>query len=238
MATSKFIDVSIINREIKDLKLLFKKENTFKEGINRFLQLHLQFYKAEMSGRKDPTFEDLLWTDLNETILRKAVNEKGRTIVYGLWHASRIEDITMNMLVMKGDQIYDKKFKKEINAGIDHTGNSLSADNILKMSSRVNIKALERYRMEVGIQSRKIIKSLQFTEIKHKIRKEDIERVRGAGAVDDVPSANWLLTFWGNKTVEGILFMPASRHQVIHLKENYRAKVNGLKSLTDLIRSS
>ncbi len=231
MNNSKFIDGSIINQEIKDLKILFKKENTFKEGINRFLQLHSQFYKAQMSGRKDPTSEDLLWADLNEIILRKAVNEKGRTIIYGLWHASRIEDITMNMLVMKGDQIYDKKFKKEINAGIDHTGNSLSANDILEMSSRVNIKALERYRLEVGIKSREIIKSLHFTDLKRKVSKEDIERVRSAGAVDDVPSANWLLTFWGNKTVEGILFMPASRHQVIHLKENYRAKIKGMKTV-------
>jgi hypothetical protein len=232
MRNPKFIDVSIINQEIKDLKILLKKEDTFEKGIERFLQLHSQFYKAEMSGRKDPTFEDLLWADLDEAIMRKAVNEKGRTIIYGLLHASRIEDITMNMLVMRGDQIYDKKFKKEINAGIDHTGNSLEKDDILKMSSQVNINALAKYRLEVGRRSREIIKSLHFVDLKRKVKKEDIERVRNVGAVDDVPAANWLLTFWGSKTVEGILFMPASRHQVVHLGENHRAKVKGLKSAT------
>jgi len=44
------------------------------------------------------------------------------------------------------------------------------------------------------------------------------------GGVDDVPSANWLLDFWGNKTVEGILMMPAARHQVVHLNESFKAK--------------
>jgi len=61
------------------------------------------------------------------------------------------------------------------------------------------------------------------------VKKEDIERVRKEGAVDDVPSANWLLDFWGNKSVEGILFMPASRHQIVHLGENFRAKAKGMK---------
>ena len=81
--SSKFIDIKFVNKEIKDIKALFKKEITFEEGKRRFLILHSYFYKAEMSKRKDSTFEDILWDNLNEQVLRTSVNEKVRTIVYG-----------------------------------------------------------------------------------------------------------------------------------------------------------
>lgn len=142
----------------------------------------------------------------------------------------------MNMLVMQGDQVYNSYFKSSIDAGIDHTGNSLSQNDILKMSARVNIQALNSYRLEVGKTSQKIIRSLLFSDLKRKVRNEDIERVRNEGCVDDVPSANRLLPFWKNKNVEGILFMPASRHQLIHLGENFRAKSKGLKSISKVTK--
>lgn len=221
------IDFKSINTEIKDLKTLFRKESTFEQGKQRFLLLQSSFYKSKMSERNVITIEDILYEQLTEDIMRRSVNEKGRTIIYGLWHASRIEDITMNMLVMQGEQIYNKKYRKEINSGIDHTGNSLSREEILEMSKRTNIKALEMYRIEVGKQTQKIISEIKFIDLKRKVLKKDIDRVRDEGAVDNVPAANWLLTFWGNKNVEGLLFMPACRHQLVHLRENFRAKKKG-----------
>lgn len=225
-------DAQSLNAIIKELKTLFKKATTFEEGKKKFLVLHSNLYCSQMSGKKEQTYEDLLWDNLTEKIARTAVNEKDRTILYGFWHSTRIEDITMNMLVNQKDQIYKKlKFKNAINAGIDHTGNSLSKEEILKMSSRIDITALCDYRLTVGKESQKTIQSLQFTDLKTKVTPEDIERVRAEGAVDNVPSANWLLDFWGNKNVEGILFMPASRHQLVHLRENLRAKINGFKTI-------
>lgn len=224
-------DAKTLNVEIKNLKELFRKSATFDEGKKKFLILHSKLYRSEMSGIKESTFEDYLWEGLTEQIARTAINTKGRTILYGLWHSTRIEDITMNMLIKQGEQIYTKNnFKKMINAGIDHTGNSLSPEQILAMSSKINIKALSKYRLEVGKTSQTIIRSLSFADLKRKIAKKDIDRILSEGAVDDVPEANWLLDFWGNKNVEGILFMPASRHQLIHLRENFKAKEKGLRS--------
>jgi hypothetical protein len=220
-----------INVEIKELKELFKKEDTFEKGKKKFLEFHANCYLSEMSKRKQKTFEDLLWENLSEPILRTVVTEKGRTILYGLWHSARIEDMTMNVLVNKKEQVYfSKDFRNGINAGIDHTGNSLSKDEIAEMSYRVNIEELSKYRIEVGRSSQKIIRSLNFQDLKRKVKNDDIEKLRSTGSVDDVPSANWLLEFWGNKNVHGILFMPASRHQIVHLRENFKAKGTGVKS--------
>ena len=220
-----------INSDIKELKELFKRQSTFENGKNKFLEFHANCYRSEMSGSRWKTFEDLLWEDLSESILRKAINEKGRTILYGLWHSARIEDMTMNVLVSRKEQIYfSDGYPEKINAGINHTGNSLSEEGIIEMSSRMNIENLCKYRIDVGKSSRKIIRSLHFVDLKRKVQKEDIEILRSNGSVDDVPGANWLLSFWERKNVHGILFMPVSRHLVVHLRENFKAKQNGTKS--------
>ncbi len=227
MKTSELIDGKKINNEIKEIKSLFKMESTFEAGKRRFLALHALLYTSSMSKSTTPTFEDQLWDNLPNDMTRTAVNEKERTIIYGLWHATRIEDMTMNILIQRGQQIHNEKYRNAINAGIDHTGNSLSNKQILEMSARIDIPALSKYRLAVGKRSQSIIKSLQFADLKRKVQKSDIERIRSEGGVDDVPSANWLLDFWAKKNVEGILFMPASRHQIIHLRENFRAKIRG-----------
>ncbi len=219
-----------INSDIKEIKELFKKQGSFEKGKKEFMVFHSNLYKSEMTGQKCKTFEDLLWENLTEEILRTSINEKGRTILYGLWHSTRIEDMTMNVLVNGTQQIYhSSNYRDKINAGIDHTGNSLSRDGISKMSSIINIDELCKYRIQVGKSSQEIIKTLRFEDLKRKVKVEDIDLLHSTGSVDDVPSANWLLTFWGNKNIHGILFMPASRHQVVHLREGFKAKENGLK---------
>lgn len=218
-----------INAEIAELKELFKKQDSFNLGKEKFIDFHTALYPS--SSKDITTFEDLLWEGVTEEIARKAINKKGRTIIYGLWHSARIEDMTMNVLVNNSKQVYySGNFDKKINAGINHTGNSLSDDKILTMSSQINIKELKNYRKKVKAASQKIIKSLHFSDLKRKVKNEDIEELRKDGSVDDVESANWLLDFWGNKSVSGILFMPACRHLVVHLRESFEAKKRGLKN--------
>lgn len=112
--------------KLKELRSIIRKELFIDEAKTLALQLHEMVYTSEMSGTNQRTFEDELWEDLSEETARKAVNTKGRTVVYGIWHATRIEDITMNLLVAADDQIFEKEnWAARINASVKHTGNSL-----------------------------------------------------------------------------------------------------------------
>jgi hypothetical protein len=226
------LDVSELNIGIRNIKTLFSKERTFDDGKQVFLEVHSRFYSSKLAGKKSTSFEDALFDGLTEKTARTAVNKKGRTVLYGVWHSTRIEDMTMNLLVAKTTQVYVReRFNDAINAGIDHTGNSLTTDEILIMSAKIDIDALRAYRLKVGAESQKIIQSLEFSDIKTKVAMKDIERIRTEGGVDDVPAANWLLDFWSKKTVEGILMMPACRHHIVHFNENFAAKAAGNKNV-------
>ncbi|MDT8716808.1 DinB family protein [Clostridium sp. 19966] len=219
------MDLKEWNDKLKYLKTIVKTTEEFDNAINLFLELHSMVFPGEMSDTKEHTFEDELWQGLEEDRVRRAVNEKGRTIAYGIWHSSRIEDITMNILVADGVQVINKdNWLERINASICDTGNELSSEEILEFSKNININELKNYRIAVGKRSEEIIRGLRFGDFERKIPKERLERVMDEKAVANLPSANWLIDFWGKKDVAGILFMPVTRHHVVHLNENMRAK--------------
>lgn len=210
---------------LQNLRSIIKKDNHLQESKDLMLRLHSMVYTSEMSGTNQITFEDELWQNLNNETVRKAENKKGRTILYGLWHSTRIEDITMNLLVMGKDQLFEKdKWFSKINSSIRHTGNSLNNNQILEMSSFINIEELKAYRIAVGRNSQDIIRDLNSNDLKRKVYKENLQRILDENAVDNVEASNWLIDFWGKKDVAGIILMPCLRHQLVHINEGLNAK--------------
>lgn len=213
------------NSNLQRLRSIITDDTRLDEAKNLILRLHTMVYPSEMSGVIQSTFEDELWENLNEDTARKAINKKGRTVLYGLWHSTRIEDITMNLLVAGKDQLFEKdNWFSRINSPIRHTGNSLTSDEILKMSPAINIDELKAYRIAVGLNSEEIIRNLKSGRLKQKVYRENLQRILDEGAVDDVESANWLIDFWGKKNVAGIILMPCLRHQLVHINESLEAK--------------
>jgi len=211
--------------KLQQLRLNIKKDDCLDEAKELILKLHSMVYTSEMSDKNQNTFEDKLWESLDEETARKATNKKGRTILYGLWHSTRIEDITMNLLVAGTDQLFERDdWFSKINSSLRHTGNSLNKDDIMQMSSLINIENLKRYRIAVGRNTENIIRNLKKGEMKRKIYKENLQRILEEKAVDNVTSANWLIDFWGKKDVAGIILMPCLRHQLVHLNESFEAK--------------
>lgn len=216
---------SIWNSYLRELRPMIKNIGNTGAVKGLILQLHSMVFTSEMSGTEHTTFEDELWEGLDEETARFAVNKKGRTIVYGLWHSARIEDITMNLLVAGKDQLFEEShWSERIKSPVKHTGNSLNSDEILNFSALVNIEELKAYRIEVGRNSDNIIRGLKPEELSRKIYSENLKRILDEGAVDNVESANWLIDFWGKKDVAGIILMPCLRHQLIHINESMEAK--------------
>lgn len=76
----------------------------------------------------------------------------------------------------------------------------------------------------MGRRTRGIIKNLSIEDMKRKFDKCKLQSILDEGAVLDVEASNWLIDFWGRKNVSGIILMPATRHQVVHINESLNAK--------------
>jgi hypothetical protein len=219
------MDLKPWNNGIKQLREIILKTDRIEETKSLSLSLHSMVHSSIMSGIDKKTFEDELWEGLDEDIFRTSKNEKGRTIAYGIWHSTRIEDITMNLLVAGDKQIFNSgNWQERINSRIIDTGNAMSENQIMEFSKYINMQELKNYRIEVGRRTREIIKNLSFEDMKRKFDKHRLQRILDEGAVLDVEASNWLINFWGRKNVSGIILMPVTRHHVVHINESISAK--------------
>ncbi|HBL06660.1 MAG TPA: hypothetical protein DDZ33_07025 [Clostridium sp.] len=219
------MDLKSWNDDIKELRKIILKPDKIQESKSLALSLHSMVHLSIMSGVDKKTFEDELWEGLDENTFRTSQNQKGRTIAYGIWHCTRIEDITMNLLVAGDKQIFNRgKWQEKINSNITDTGNAMSEDDIMEFSKNINMEELKKYRIEVGRSTRDIVENLSTQDMKRNFDKHRLQRILDERAVLDVKASNWLIDFWGRKNVAGIILMPMTRHQVIHINESLSAK--------------
>jgi hypothetical protein len=70
--------------------------------------------------------------------------------------------------------------------------------------------------------TREIVKGLQPEDLKIKADPARLEKVMNEGAVDE--ATRWLIDYWGKRNIAGLLLMPATRHNLVHLNECFRLK--------------
>ena len=216
---------SLWNAQQTHLREILLKPDEFDEAMKICLEQHSMVHSSEMSGTNAETFEDELWKGLDNTTFRTAVGVKGRTVAYGIWHSTRIEDITMNILVAGSNQVIaSDNWISGINSSIYDTGNAMNAGEIMEFSKNINMKELRNYRIAVGRRTREIIRGFKPTDLKRKFDDITLKKIFDIGAVSKDEAASWLVDFWGRKNVAGILLMPVTRHHTVHINESLNAK--------------
>ncbi len=213
------------NSQQKLLRGILLKADQLELALKLCLEQHAMVHTAEMSGIKTVTFEDQLWEGLDQITFRSKINKKGRTIAYGLWHSTRIEDITLNLLVVNEKQVIDRaNWLERINSSRYDTGNAMTASEIIEFSQGINMEELRNYRITVGRKTREIIQKLDHSALKRKVAAESLQSVLAQGAVLNVEGAKWLIDYWSKRNIAGILLGPATRHHLVHLNESFSAK--------------
>lgn len=212
-----------LSEQHKQLQRIIRKEQELEQAKEVFLLLHAALHEALVS---DTAYNevDALLQDLSEREFAIMPTSKDETIAWVFWHIARIEDLTMNMLVAQQDQVYNAEWKQRLGISLDDTGNALSDDEIMEFSIAVNVPELLQYRNAVGCKTRQIVQQLSAEDMKRPIAQDDLARIRASGGVSEHPDSLWLLEFWGNKDVAGILLMPPTRHMLMHLNDCCRWK--------------
>jgi hypothetical protein len=69
---------------------------------------------------------------------------------------------------------------------------------------------------------RAIVAALPPPELRQKVEPARLRQIRAEGAVRE--SAGEVLDYWGKRTIAGLLLMPPTWHNFLHLKEALRMK--------------
>ena len=106
-----------------------------------------------------------------------------------------------------------------MNSSIITTGNELSNEQMIEFSKVLNIQELYNYAKLVKENSEKMMLELSFEQTKSKIPEEKKEYLRTLKVADD-----WLIEYWCDKNVRGLLQMPFSRHWIMHVEACWKIK--------------
>jgi hypothetical protein len=212
------------NAQQQVLQRMLNKGEDFPRAIELFLSQHAVLHAGEMAGLKSPTFEDEIWEGLSEENARCIPTKEEHSIAWIFWHLTRIEDITMNLLVAGTPQLFEVEgWLERLGVKEKDTGNAMSENRIAALSQALNLTELRAYRLAVGRRTRQIVQALQPADLKRKAEPTRLQRVLAEGAVE--PAAMGLIEYWGGRTVAGLLLMPPTRHILVHLNEAMRLKL-------------
>jgi hypothetical protein len=211
------------NARHKALRAALSKTERRGEAVELFMQQHAMVQATQVSNCGLQTFEDEVWDGLDEPAFRAIPAGMEHSIAWVFWHLTRIEDMTMNVLAVGGEQIYERDgWHARLGATARDTGNSMAPGEITALSAALDMDALRDYRLAVGRQTRKMVAGLTFEEITSPVRQERLQRLLDEGAV--LPEAAGLLEYWGGLTVAGLLLMPPTRHGLVHINEALKIK--------------
>lgn len=122
-----------LSEQHKELIKIIKKQDKFEDAIKIFLDIHSQLHSNTVSKEKANLINPLI-SDLKSDEYRIMPSKDDETIVWALWHITRIEDLTMNVLIADENQIFNNDWKLKMNVNVSDTGNAMTDDEIMKLS--------------------------------------------------------------------------------------------------------
>ena len=177
------------------------------------------------------TLEDELVKDLQEETFRQypvTAPDTKNSIIWHMWHMTRIEDMTMSVLVNNDVQVlHSGQWNKKFHIDDVHSGNEMTEAEIANLSATLDVDSLLAYRIEVGRNTREVISRLLPGDFKQKLKRQESNNLKCKAVKEE---ASWLLEYWGNKTIAGLVLMPATRHIFLHLNKSIRLKQKIQKS--------
>lgn len=214
------------NQKQKELRSALEGGTEGEKAITLFLSQHGATHTSAVAGESGYSFADQLLAGLNDEDFRRINPKGGYSILWRFWHMARIEDITMSILVADRKQVFIAEgWRARLGAGAIDTGNAMDQDQVEQLNGEVDIRELLAYRDRIGVNTRDIVPQLSAVDFGKPVLRERLDRVLEEGAV--VPEAMGLIDYWGGRTIAGLLLMPPTRHNMVHLNESFRLKPKG-----------
>ena len=212
------------------LRKIIVKTERFDQTLKLCLDMHSFLHDSRISGSNIKTYMDELWDNLTDEQFRYIPPKRDVSIAWDIWHITRIEDLVANILITSSTQVFNEgQWMKKMGIKVTDTGNAMNRKEIEDFTRRINMKALYNYRMETGKKTQKVISRLKPVDMKMKMEPVRIKRILDEGGVLTAENSQWLLDFWSRKTIAGLLLMPITRHQIVHMNDALKLKGKAAK---------
>jgi hypothetical protein len=200
------------------LRRLLMKDRNYREAIPVFMSQHKVMHTAKLYAGVHWSFHDQVLSGLADEQMRLVPKGCSHSVAWAIWHITRIEDVTMNLLLAGSPQIlFSGNWLGKLQIAGVGVGNELTSAESVLLSETINLKALFAYRLAVGKRTQSLAPHLEPAVLGERPAPERLQRVVQEGAVSD--KVSWLLKYWGRNASANLLLMPATRHCLVHLNE-------------------
>ena len=207
----------------KRLRGLLSEGSDLQDSKFLFFKQHQPLHRSAATGSDTWSYAEEIFSDLSEEEFRELPQGEDHTLVWILWHISRIEDITMRVLIADTEQEYlHGGWVDELASPIHHTGNNAPSADMHSLTKEIAPALLLSYRDAVGRNTRELVKTLEWDHLRMKVEPNRLERLVKESAV--LPEAEDLLAYWGKRKIYELLLMPPTRHLMVHLNEAWTIK--------------
>jgi hypothetical protein len=216
-------DAKALNKQQSQLRKALEGALPHEEAIQLCLNQHAMLHSARVTQSGIWSYEDEILDNLSEELFRRVPPGEEHSIVWNIWHLARIEDTAMNFLVAGGPSVFDQgDWLVKLKAPFRDTGNEMLPQEIKQLSVEIDLENLRAYRAAVGSRTQAIIAGLSASDLKQRVDPVRIQSVLDIGAVR--PEASYITDYWSKRNIAGLLLMPATRHNIVHLNEAARLK--------------
>jgi hypothetical protein len=216
-------DPKALNKQQTVVREALKGAIPHEQAIQLCLEQNAMLHSGKVTEKACWSFEDEVLYDLSEETFRRIPSNEEHSIVWCIWHLARIEDTAMNFLVAGNLPVFEQgQWFEQMGVPFRDAGNEMSAEDITRLSAEINLEALRAYRVAVGHRTQEIIARLTVEDIQQKVDPNRIQQVLEAGAIK--PESGYITDYWSKRDIRGLLLMPATRHNIVHLNEAARLK--------------
>ena len=198
----------------KKMQTLISNEKTFAEGIDVLIDLRNDLF-GQISYIVNAYPEDAFY----QMPFAGAEGYHSKTLIYSMWHIFRIEDIVAHTLISADEQVlFAGGWQKKTGSPLITTGNELKGEQIAEFSRKLDVKAVLDYCKAVMDSTNELLRSLTYKDLKRVFSEKDKKRVTDSLCVSPDEDAVWLIDYWCDKDIRGLIKMPFSRHWIMHIE--------------------
>jgi hypothetical protein len=101
------------------------------------------------------------------------------SLVWLLWHMASTEDIAVNLVVARSEQVFDDGWARRMNVSRRDNGTGMTAAEVGELSERADVAAVQAYRDAVGLRTRDVVATLAPADWSEILSTADATRLPG-----------------------------------------------------------
>jgi hypothetical protein len=195
----------------------------FERAIQLFAEQHAVLHSAEIYGGRSWSLHDEALAGVSEEQFRFCPRPEVNSIAWLLWHITRIEDMTLNFLVLEEPQVLLRSdWTPILGLALRDCGAGMSEADVEAFSAQVSMPGLLAYRATVGRSVAAGVQRLRPAQLKEIVFTHCVGQLSAEGSIG--PTAGWLAEFYTNRPKSFFLTRTATSHNFLHL--NQAARLN------------